>query len=72
MIITPVTHDERKPRGENAALVARLIETGETLLVEEANAQGIYTAGRKAGVTVHISKRESGFVVWVDGEKETK
>lgn len=70
MKITAVTHDERKPRGENAALIARLIETGETVLVEEANAQGIYTAGRAAGVKVHISKRETGFVVWVESEEK--
>lgn len=67
MKITAVSHDERKPRAEYPELVARLIETGETLLIEDGNAQSLYSAGKNAGVKVHISKRESGFVAWVDG-----
>lgn len=67
MIITPVSHDERKTtKGTYTLLVERLIETGETVLIEDGHAISFYTAAKAAGVKAHTSKRETGFVAWVE------
>jgi len=65
--VTAVSHDERTAaRGQWGVLVARLVETGETVLIEDGHVQSFYAATKAAGVKGHISKRETGFVAWVE------
>jgi len=59
----PIT-DRRKPRADWDAVFSALA-LGQTLLLSDISIASIYGAAKRAGVKIHTSKREDGFVVWL-------
>ena len=64
----PIT-DRRKPRADWDAVFSAL-EQGQTLLLSDIGVQSIYGAAKRAGVKIHTSKREDGYVVWAWDEEK--
>lgn len=65
MKVTELTEADRSKARADWDAVFSALALGQTLLLSDISLGSIYHAAKRAGVKIHTSKREDGFVVWL-------
>jgi hypothetical protein len=63
--VTELTEADRKKSRADWEAILSALALGKTLLLSDISIASIYGAAKRAGVKVHASKREDGYVVWL-------